>query len=430
MLYFAQNDYKLWEARYGYKISRKLPDKVNQVACSDHTELDIALLYGYTPEGEPIIKHPWATIQIDIASGVITGSILSFRPDSETIGQCFARAAAITINNPEIYGVPSVLLVDRGRDYRSTYVLQNDPNYPNRAIFENGLLPVLNCRAMHCAPRSPWVKPVERTNLSIKKMLCRYPGYTGGKRKKKFKYRAKEEFERLLKADRIMTLERFAMYWYNEIIPSFNNHSVRGKPSPMERYRSLPKEDTLTPDWSTLSVFLKKKHKATVNSCKIRFNKHKYFSELLNQYNDKEVLIYTLDNNYTDSIFVVSGHNFICEAFREDKVEFIEKNQYKLQKDLSRLCLQKRNISQEIEVVRFLTEVANLNQRHHIDEDIIYTVGETVAPGGSPISDGSLAAAKAEHTAKIREIDKYMAEKKRLVANLINVIYNQIYAKI
>lgn len=424
MLYFAQNDYKLWEARYGYKISRKLPSKVNEIACGDHTELDIALLYGYTPEGEPIIKRPWATIQLDIASGIITGSVLSFRPDNETIGQCFARASAITVNNPEIYGVPKVLLVDRGRDYRSRYVCSNNPNYPNRAIFENGLMPVLGCRVMHCGPKSPWVKPIERTNLTIKKMLRRYPGYTGGKRRKRFKYRSEEEFKRLLKDGRIMTLEQFAMYWYNEIIPAFNNHAVRGKPSPMERYRSLPNEETLVPEWSTLSVFLKKKHTATVNSCKIRFGKHKYYSKLLDEYNDKKVLIYTLDENYTDSIFVVCGHNFVCEAFRENKIDFVEKDPYKLQKALSNLCLQKRNISQGIEVIRFLAEVAKLNHNHYIDEDIIYTVGEAMAPGGTPISDGSLAAAKAEHEAKIREIDKYMKEKKQLMARLIGILCN------
>ena len=420
-IYFAQNDYKLWEARYGYKISRNYPSKVNEVACSDHTELEILLKYGETKEGKPILRHPWATIQIDIASGVITGSVLSYRPDNETIGQCYARASAITINNPEIYGTASVLLTDRGRDYRSKYICENHHNFPNRAIFENGLLPVLSTKVMHASPNSPWVKPVERTNLTIQKMLRRYPGFSGGKRKKRLKCQAEKELERLLKENRIMTLEQFSIYWYNNIIPTFNNHSVRGKPSPMEKYRSFPKAETLIPDWSTLSIFLKKKHKAKVNSCKIIYKNRKYTSKLLDDYNDKEVLIYTLDDNYIDSIFVVSGYNYVCEAFLEEKIDFIETNQFKLQKLSSNLIAQKRKIAEGIEVVRFLSDVPNFNH-HYIDEDIVYTVGEAVSSKGNPITDGSLLAAKAMHEAKLREIEKYQNEKKRLVSILTNLI--------
>ncbi len=422
MIYFAQNDYKLWQARYGYKISRNYPDKVNQVACSDHTELEILLKYGETEDGKLILKEPWATLQIDIASGVITGSILSFRPDSETIGQCYARAAAITINNPEIYGTPMALITDRGKDYRSKIICEENHNFPNRTIFENGLLPVLGTKVIHASPRSPWVKPVERTNLSIQKMLRRYYGYTGGKIRRRFKLQAQMEINHLNKENKIMTLEKFATHWYYEIIPAFNNKSVRGKPSPMERYRSLQKEETLIPDWSTLSVFLKRKHKAKVDSGKIMYNNHKYTNSLLDKYSDKEVLIYTLDENYKDSIFVVCGSKYICEAFREEKIDFIEKDPFKKQKALSNLILQKRNISDEIEVVRFLTEVPNMNNRHYINEDIAYTVGEIVAPGGTPISDGSLAAAKAEHEARLREINKYMNIKKQSIDNLIKTI--------
>lgn len=427
-LYFAQSDYKQWEARYAYKLTRTLPEKVNDIGCSDHTELDILLLFGYTPDGEPIIRHPWGTIQIDIASGVPTGSILSFRPDNETIGQCFARASAITVNTPEIHGTCKVLLVDRGRDYRSGYICEKSPNYPNRAIFENGLMPVLGCKVMHCGRKSPWVKPVERFNLTISKMLRRYPGYTGGKRKRRFIHCAEQEIQRLLKAGRIMTIEQFSMYWYNEIIPAICNHSVRGKPSPMEKYRSLPKADTLTPEWSTLSVFLKKKHKAKVNCCKIFHNKYKYRSPLLDAYHNQEVLIYTLDQNYTDSVFVVKGSQFICEAFREEKIDFIEDNQYKLQKARTYRHLQQRKISQGIEVVRYLTEVSKLNHRHYIDEDIVYTVGEEFAPGGIPISDGALAAAKAELEAKCREIEQYQTQKKHMIAELTSVL-SQIYSQ-
>ncbi len=421
-LYFAQNDYKLWEARYGYKISRNLPTKVNEIHCSDHTELDILLLYGYTKDGKPILKHPWATIQIDIASGVIVGTILSFRPDSDTVGQCFARSVAVTVNNPEIFGTPLCLMTDRGKDYKSKYICENDHNYINRPIFENGLLPVLNCKVMHCSPRSPWIKPVERTNLTIKKMLRRYPGYSGGKRRHRLKFQAEKELKHLLEDDEIMTLEKFAHHWYKEIIPKFNNHSVRGKPSPMERYRSLEKEETLVPDWSTLSVFLRKKHKAKVSSCKITYKKQKYYHSLLDQYNDKEVLIYTLDENWDDSIFVVHKNHFICEAFKENKVDFVEKNKYKLAKELSYLRHQKREIEEGIETIRTLTEVAHLNHRHYATEDIVYTVGETITKKGNPISDGSLEAAKAGYVAEIRKLNNYKSNKRQAIAILSNII--------
>ena len=162
IIYLARCGVRRWEAKYGNKLQRRYPSMRNELAMGDHTQLPLMVIMGEDRRGQPIIDCPWATIQVDAASSLITSSVLSQYPDRYTIGYCFATACCVT-RDSIASGVPLAFMTDRGRDYLSNYIQgsskelrHRNPNdsYINRAFFENGLLPVLNCDVIHWKFRS------------------------------------------------------------------------------------------------------------------------------------------------------------------------------------------------------------------------------------------------------------------------------------
>lgn len=382
-IYFSQHEDKNWDAKYGNKVSRKYPAFKNELAMSDHTCIPVLVIVGKDKDGEDIITRPWATIQTDVASDMITSSVISVRPNHFTIGYCFATACAVTKDSIAC-GVPHTLLTDRGRDYLSHYIRGDDEElwkrsvedtFVNRAFFENGLLPVLNCTVRQT--RYPWGKSIERVNREVKRLLKRFPGYIGNWKQRRKNTILKEDIKRLKDSGRIMTIEQFARFWYGYVVPTYNNHSFRGALSPIEKYRSLPEVATVVPEWNTLSVFLREKRQYRVFTQGIVVNGITYNSPKLDEFRgtNKKVWAYKLGGFYDRSVFVLYSDKtnkdcrFICEAFPVDKIDFDELNKLKLQRNTLHKIRQKQRISDEIQCVDYLTKSARSTMRHYLDED-------------------------------------------------------------
>lgn len=435
--YFAKADKKAFAAKYMFKVSRNPESTVNRIAFLDHVELDIMLVFGYDKDNNPILRKPWATVMTDAASVAIIGSVLSFFPNKITIGQCFARAVTVKPNSI-IMGTPLVLMADRGRDFKSSYIASNDKelqklnscnNFANREFFNNGLLDVLGTKMVHLPPHHPWAKNVERTNREINKLIHRVPGYVGGKKLNCFKEKRQKELNRLMAENRLLTMVDFAeKYWYSHIVPTYNNHSYRGELSPMDKYRTLPHAQTVVPDFNTLSVYLHEKQSCYVYPDGILYNNQYYYHPALAEFivsrggakdPSRKVQIYTLDANYDDSIFVVysnkaTGDNrFICEAFKKDCINMLDENKWRLRKAIVYKHLQKRYLSDTIEIVQYLTETSHINLRHYLNEtfsDPAVTIGErvdrTTAYPVMTLSSEAVKANIAEHEAIIRYLSE------------------------
>ena len=124
----------------------------------------------------------------DAASDAIVGSVVTLRPNSMTIAECFCRAVAFTVDSP-FYGLPEVFYVDRGKDYRALWLEGGDPALRerldsdaclNRAFCDNPLLPALNVSVRHALPRSGRSKTIERIFGTITRSWFKpLPGWTG-----------------------------------------------------------------------------------------------------------------------------------------------------------------------------------------------------------------------------------------------------------
>ena len=150
-------------AVYAHKTVRDKPDAVNAVFFGDHHLADVLVIVGTDGrDGSPILARPWLTVMTDAASDAIVGSVVTLRPNSMTIAECFCRAVAFTVDSP-FYGLPEVFYVDRGKDYRALWLEGGDPALRerldsdaclNRAFCDNPLLPALNVSVRHALPRS------------------------------------------------------------------------------------------------------------------------------------------------------------------------------------------------------------------------------------------------------------------------------------
>jgi len=179
-----------WEAGFAHKTKRDKPEFVNAVWFGDHHVTDVVIIVGLDANKKPVLARPWLTVVTDAASDAIVGSIVSLRPNSDTIAECFCRAAALTIDSP-FYALPEVFYVDRGRDYRSKLIEGTDPEtrvrletheYLNRAFCDNPLLPALNVTVKHALPRTGRSKTIERTFGTVTcTWFSQIPGWLGNK---------------------------------------------------------------------------------------------------------------------------------------------------------------------------------------------------------------------------------------------------------
>ncbi|MBR1796605.1 MAG: hypothetical protein IJ757_01105 [Clostridiales bacterium] len=239
-----------------------------------------------------------------------------------------------------------------------------------------------------------------------------------------------------------MTLETFAHYWYNYIVPSYNNHSYRGRKSPHDRYLSLPEAKTIVPDWNTLAIFLHKKKAYEVRPEGITIDGVTYNHPKLDEFRgtNKKVLVYRLDAVYKGSIFVLYSDakkkdcRFICEAYPADILDLQEKDLFKLHRNLILKARQRRLINDTIQSVDYLTHKAGLKMTHYIDQDPVVTstvFGEVPVTHPDTNSVIISEAAMEASIAEMKTLERLMREnledqRKKLYAGIASALRNGI----
>lgn len=318
----------------------------------------------------------------DAASGAIVGSVVTLRPNSMTIAECFCRAVAFTVDSA-FYGLPEVFYVDRGKDYRSLWLEGNDPAMRerldsnaclNRAFCDNPLLPALNVSVRHALPRSGRSKSIERTFGTITRTWFRsLPGWTGDSPKNR-PFDFEREKKRLLARGGLMTLEQFARHWFEVIVPAYNSTSFEQAQSPLERYQSLPRASTLTPDWNSLAVFKavrNKKYKVHPNG--IHYRGDFYWHPALQEYisrrgqEDRYVQIYDFDQSFCHSISVLYNGQFICEAEPLVRMRLMETDRLRLAQHLEEQKAARRAVSRRVTRVQQILRASGVNSRRYTE---------------------------------------------------------------
>ena len=290
-------------------------------------------------------------------------------------------------------------MMDNGSSYKGSSIVSSKElrrllkEDPETTIFSHGLLHALNVKPMFCKKNSPWSKPIERVFETIEKRWFRHlPGFCGGRKKSRYLKDPEFALKRLKEKDCLWTIEKFADYWFNRVVPEYCNYGCRGKASPMQKYKSLPRANTLAPSWATLAIFMQQKRKAEVTKQGIFYNNILYDDLALTDYIGENVFIYSFNNAYTDSICAVYSNpktkveRFIGEIKKKEVLKFVEEDKVKLSRNLVIHNLQVANIKSSIDVIHTISDLSNTYHSVFIDwsiqnhEVLPYIFGQTPVP--------------------------------------------------
>ena len=269
-----------WDSKFGYKVKRST-EYYGEVWFMDFVDLDIFLLEKH-PGAKPY--RPKATIVLDAYTGLIVSSVISSKePTVYDVIACLI-AAACRKRRGKYIGCCEHLIVDAGSqfkpDFFSDIVNKDRKSKAAWNLFCSTFLSIAGTTISQQPPEHPWVKTVERTNETIQYRFLRpVPLWTGGTMRRHNKDFFTQEHERLLDlVDPPWSMGKFAPYWFNHIIPDYNNYASPGDKSPNEMYK--PNPDLFVPSWSTISVYGEYKTPVTVSRAAIRYRGREYTCRL------------------------------------------------------------------------------------------------------------------------------------------------------
>ena len=346
MVLLARRGYREWRAHYGLFVVRNPPILINESWQGDHHTFDLFVRITVHKERKgriyekEIAVRPTLTAWLDSATGCFVGWVISVMPNSDTIADAFCRAAVLTLDTP-FHGLPKSVIVDCGKDYKSKLLEDIPPELSNMLPTETelnkrfaglGLLPALGCEVHHAMPYHPQSKPIERYfGILETKWVSKLVGWCGNspqERPPDFQ----KKLSNLLKEKKLLTLEEFSAAFQEKILPEYHNLVIEdpelemegwslslASMSPMQRYQTLERVKTSTPDWPTISI-LKLHHSSDhkVGRWGVRLqNAYYQADELAPLVGQKvDILFHKVQPPLAPaSITVVHNNHFVCEAF-------------------------------------------------------------------------------------------------------------------
>ena len=365
MICYCREGTRQWRSKFGHSILRERPTLVNELWQGDHHVFDIFVrvkikktINGRVCQKE-IAVRPVLTAWMDTATSCLVGWVISILPNSDTIAEAFCRAVAITVDE-EFHGLPKAVLIDCGKDYRSSLLenLSIQPSkgsetnlYLNKRFAGLGILPALNVEVHHALPYHPQTKSIERLFGTLEReWICKLPGWcheSVSARPVDFD----KHLKKLLNTQQLLTIKEFVDIFQSKILPEYHHFGESGinttntdwlpdisSMSPLERYHFLEKPYLVTPDWNTLSAL--KLHRSC--DCKIghygiRFQNMYYWDESLRSYigNKADIFYHAVTPPLSpSSITVTVNGRFICEANAVQKLPYTNADSGELQEHL------------------------------------------------------------------------------------------------
>jgi len=197
-IFLARHGHSAWYRKYANYVDRDYSDiRAGEVWVSDHAQIDVAVRYD--KNSKP--AFPWVTAWRCFKTGMWLGYVLNVgNPNSDWIFQAFYKAA-------ETYGLPSDIIIDNGKDYRSKDFAGGRRKF-HVAVDEpktTAMVSMLDITPHFALPYNAQTKPIERDFLKIKEGLSRHlVGFRGGN--------VVERPEKLIeeiKSDKILSFEEF-----------------------------------------------------------------------------------------------------------------------------------------------------------------------------------------------------------------------------
>lgn len=316
---------KRFDDLYIPKVRRERPEQVNEVWFGDHHVFDLFVL-----DSKGVARRPWLTAWMDACSGCFVGWLLSFSPNSKTIGESLALAIAKTGSPFE--GPPMWLYIDNGKDYRSRMIEGTgeqayQPGKLNSEITaDNALLKCLGIGVHHALPWRARSKTIERAFGLMEEWIKEMPGYCGNKIGTK-----PEKLMEDLRRKRLITFEEFAAYFANSLLPEY--HAYRGpegrEASPLEMYESHSKARTETVGWPTLSIAMSEKCERVVRPDGIYISHMRYWDEAMAGIVGARVQV-VMFQHIKGYITVMKDNAYICTAKTAEQYKLLGEDEEKI----------------------------------------------------------------------------------------------------
>ena len=371
---YHQQGARAFEASVMHHITRKKEELVNHIWCADNMLADVLiLLYIDDKTGRPLLARPWTCNILDWASTAVISSTVGLIPDSIMVAETFCRAAVFTMGSV-FHGLCTHYYCDNGLDYRSKIMRGVDPDlgleldapvYPFHDICSNSLLRVLGVQTHYAKPYAGRTKLIERYQGILNQHFLRsLSGYCGSSpQDRAFDFEA--EKRKALKSGTILTLPQFADLWLNKFIPAYNatayNDSLQPDPSgksPLQRYQELPRANTITPDWASLSVLKAHQGQYMVHADGIHYNEELYWHPSLHPFirkrkDDKYLVdVYDFDQSFVHTLTIMYNRQYLCDAAPSIKPSVIEEDRLLMQKLWAEQNQQKAGPKQRMQIIQ------------------------------------------------------------------------------
>ena len=246
-------DKDAWDRLYSPFVRRDWTKvELNETWIADNKQVDICCLY----RGKAIF--PWLTVCEEALSRKFVSWILVATPNALAIGQSFLYGVSK-------YGPPVTFYVDRGKDYKSTYIAgkkeKRDINGDLVAPALPGLVAQLGTEMFYAVGRNPREKIIEPAFGIFTDRLKNLPGYRGHSTKTRPK-----KLDHEIKTGNLLTFEELSAK-IDELLNERNArpHSTTGKTpdSYWEDYQAV------IPSHHVLDFLLMDVHEATVRDSSV-----------------------------------------------------------------------------------------------------------------------------------------------------------------
>lgn len=336
MLAYGRKGNKYWEARFMPKIRRDKPEKVNQIWFGDHHQFDV---FVRTEDGK--VMRPWATVWMDARSNCLVGTAISLNPNTDTIVRALDSAIYYKTDSP-FYGLPEIIYIDNGKDYRSKRmegaggVGHNEESIGKLNLSlteENGMLKTLGIGVVHALPYRGWSKTVERIFGTLERRYVQgvLPGWCGHNPTARPESLAEE-----IKKGALLTYEEFVIYFYTKMLPEYHKlQNTEGK-SPLEIYESSERaRDGMVPSRELMASFKLERASRKITPEGIRLKKEMYTASFLEPYIGETVLI-AYNKEDDESISIYRKGIYIGEAGRQERFKMVFEDEERITKHMER----------------------------------------------------------------------------------------------
>ena len=328
---YARHGKRYWEARYMPKAERERPTKANECWFGDHHMMDIIVI---DEDNNNALVRPWITAWSDAATGCLVGFCVTTNPNSTTITETFIRAI-MKKPNSEFWGMPCIIYIDNGKDYRSKkfegeHEVEHVLGRLNDSMETVGILRQLGVAVIHAQPYKAWSKTIERIFGTIEKRWGReLPGWIGNSPSARPEVMTTAKLRKMAENGQLLTTRQFEQIFREQVVFDYHNERFGNKMSPLEQYRLLPKAREDMPSWDVLDFIRQERVSRKVFPKGIQLAKCWYWHEDLRRLVDKFVTV-RYDKEDMSVVAVVDGKRFICHATIKERLAMVNEDPAKI----------------------------------------------------------------------------------------------------